>query len=122
MEFVDAVPEPTAAAWIASFDAEPDPATVAMLQILETAIEECELPLFMGLDTNTGNVRQRDDGELVLIDAFWINGLALFDMLVTEPQRAVDLFGRRELLEWAHIPAMDADGTERVTQALASVS
>ena len=122
MELLDAVPEPTATDWVATFDSEPDAATASMLQVLHAAVDECTLPLFMGLDVNPGNVKRRGtSGELVLIDAFWVNGLALFEMVVADPQRAVDLFGRRELLDWAQIPAMDAAGAASVTQALASL-
>ena len=119
MERLDEVSEGVATKWVATFDQQPDATTAAMLQILTTAVEECALPLFMGLDTNAGNVRrQAPDGPLVLIDAFWINGRALFDMVVTEPQQAVDLFGLRELRNWTHIPAIDPAGAARAVKAL----
>jgi hypothetical protein len=122
MELLEDVPQPVAARWVATFDDEPDAATDRMLRILREAVDECTIPLFMGLDTNPGNVRRRPHGgDLVLIDAFWVNGITLFEMAVAAPQRAVALFDLDDLLHWANIPAMDATGREQLMRALESL-
>ena len=84
---------------------------------LRTAIQayQASVPMFEGLDANPANVMRRPgDGTLVLTDAFWINGPELFKMIKSNAAGAITLFGRANLVNWAHLPCMDPDETDKI--------
>jgi hypothetical protein len=50
------------------------------------------IPFWGGLDRNPGNVMRRADGQLVLVDLFYANGIEIYKALLEEPSRIAAAF------------------------------
>lgn len=119
MERLLPVSTETAEGWLADLGAAKTGELARVRDLLERAAATTDLPLFAGLDTSPANVMRRPaDHALVFIDAFWVNGRELLDLIGNDPAAAVRLFGIADLAEWAHLPCMDAATTERILSQL----
>jgi len=119
MEWLDPVPEPSAAKWFDQFEKATDGEIAEARRLLVDAAASIELPLFAGLDKTPANLlRRQSDGAYVFTDAFWIDGRRLFEMIETRPADALALFSADSLEHWAHLPCMDTRGTDLILRAI----
>lgn len=119
MEWLDPVSEDEASRWFETFRRADQGEVAEARRLLMAAAEQSELPLFVGLDANPTNLLHRSsEGVHVFTDAFWINGPQLYELVTTDPEQALTHYSADELEHWAHLPCMDAAGTQAILSAI----
>lgn len=124
LEYLQKVPAAIAEAFLEEMAAAPPSTPLGTLRIEMTRIGgRAAVPLFAGIDGNPTNVLRRPrDGRLVFIDAYWLRGPALLEVVRNDPATAIEWFGASHLVDWAHLPCMEPETTEEILLRIRSAS
>lgn len=123
MELLQPVTTDVAAAWLERLKKGDTAELTALRDALDAVDPGSDVPLFAGVDHNPANVLRRErDGRLVFTDAFWIEGRKLLQLISERPSAALALYARASLIDWAHLPCMDAPTTSMILHQLESAT